>query len=113
MKIKLINKYNKIISIFLDMILKTNIFKSKSKIIFQISKLLSNNKIENIPQCCQSGCQNCVWLQYAEEISKQYLNQASKNETKIKQLICEVEKLTDENLKSYLLFEIRLKYKIL
>lgn len=61
--------------------------------------------------CCGSGCQNCVWLTYAEEMLKYYEKKALSSDDGIKKVLSEVEKLSDENLKSFLLMEIRMKTK--
>uniref|UniRef100_A0AC34Q6N1 Oxidoreductase-like domain-containing protein n=1 Tax=Panagrolaimus sp. JU765 TaxID=591449 RepID=A0AC34Q6N1_9BILA len=66
--------------------------------------------------CCGSGCANCVWIQYADEISA-YFDQpkvqpsnAHKILNKYKAVKEEMEKnVEDENLRSYLLMEIKAK----
>ncbi len=58
--------------------------------------------------CCMSNCQNCVWLEYAESLLKHYGSVDAKNLDKV---LKEIEKLSDENLKSYLLMEIKFKFR--
>jgi hypothetical protein len=87
---------------------------------FYIFASITNNKKENeknkldaIPPelpitCCMSNCQNCVWLQYAEDLLKYYGKLDKKNMSKA---LKEIEKLEDENMKNFLLMEIRMKMK--
>ena len=60
--------------------------------------------------CCGSGCQNCVWLQYADDLLKYYGNGVSKEKLD-KVLMDEIDKLEDQNSKAFLIFELRLKLK--
>lgn len=61
--------------------------------------------------CCGSGCQNCVWLQYADDLLKYYGDSVSKENLE-KVLMDEINKLEDENSKAFLLFELKLKLKV-
>lgn len=62
-----------------------------------------NKKIPSPPtNCCMSGCANCVWLQYAEEISSQ-LQGGSDAARKI--IMKEVQ---DPNMRSFLEMELRM-----
>ena len=63
--------------------------------------------------CCGTGCQNCAWLQYAEALLKFYGDSCSKNQENIhKAVMDEINKLDDENLKSFLTMELKMKLKI-
>lgn len=53
-----------------------------------------------------SGCANCVWIEYAEELSKLL----GDNDDRIREII--LSKISDPNLKMFLDLELRnLKYK--
>ena len=64
--------------------------------------------------CCGSGCQNCAWLQYAEEMLKfygdSYTSPNSKDAIHVS-IMNEINKLDDENLKSFLTMELKMKLK--
>lgn len=56
--------------------------------------------------CCMSGCANCVWIKYAEELSKIF----DGAETKVKEII--ISKIDDPNMKAFLLMELNsIKFK--
>jgi hypothetical protein len=52
-----------------------------------------------------SGCANCVWLEYAEKLSRYYRDGGEEAFKKIQ------EKVTDPNMKAFLLHELRMKQK--
>ena len=57
-----------------------------------------------------SGCANCVWLDYAEEVSKYYELKGS-NMSK-EEIIKDIEKqLSDPMLKAFILLELKMKLK--
>lgn len=61
--------------------------------------------------CCMSGCANCVWLDYAEEMTQFYTKQGDGKVPKediIKQIEANV---TDPMLKAFILLEVKSKLK--
>jgi hypothetical protein len=68
-----------------------------------------NKKGDEYPEepttCCMSGCANCVWLEYAEKLSRYYRDGGEEAFKKIQ------EKVTDPNMKAFLLHELRMKQK--
>lgn len=66
--------------------------------------------------CCGSGCQNCVWIQFADDVNAYFskpnpdLSGAEKILNKFKAVKKEMEKhVEDPNLRAYLLMEIKAK----
>lgn len=55
--------------------------------------------------CCMQGCPNCVWLEYAENISKYFKDGG---EQAIKEIN---ERVDDPSLKAFLLHELRTRKK--
>lgn len=51
--------------------------------------------------CCMSGCVNCVWIQYAEEL-KQYYSDGSDRALK------EIDKIENQSLKAFIKLELGL-----
>lgn len=61
--------------------------------------------------CCGSGCQNCVWIEYAQKLLDYYKRKYSDGETGLKKALEEIEKIEDENLKTFIRMEIGFKLK--
>jgi hypothetical protein len=51
--------------------------------------------------CCMSGCTNCVWIQYAEEVSKLCADGGEKARDII------LSKVTDPNTRAFLMMELK------
>lgn len=56
---------------------------------------------EEPTNCCMSGCANCVWIEYAKELTKIY----SDGGDKAKELI--LKRITDPSLKMFLQIELK------
>ncbi|KAI0223385.1 hypothetical protein LSAT2_025415 [Lamellibrachia satsuma] len=54
--------------------------------------------------CCGSGCQNCVWIQYAEELARRYKNGGQ-------MAMDAIERVDDPTLRSFLLTEIAMQQR--
>lgn len=88
--------------------IKRHITKS-TKIFFASSPKDSDDKTDNtdtinLPEepshCCMSGCDNCVWIQYAEELNKIFKDGGEKARKKI------LEKVSDPSMRAFLLSEL-------
>lgn len=75
------------------------------------SKSSANGNSENkdsevvIPEaptnCCMSGCANCVWIQYAEELATLFKDGGKTSREII------LQKVDDPNMKAFLMTELR------
>lgn len=82
-------------------------------------KILSNKTKSNekppppqVPlMCCGSGCSNCIWIQYAEELVKYYESRGDKKENALRDALSKIEKIDDVNLRDFLTMEIKMKLK--
>ena len=54
--------------------------------------------------CCMSGCQNCVWIKYAQEILTIY-----KDTDRVSKQV--LDSITDPSLRAFLQIELKLKLK--
>ena len=66
--------------------------------------------------CCMSGCEQCVWLLYADELLQYYTHDVDgdgsgrHDAASAAQVLDAIDRHVDDaNLKAYLLFELRLK----
>lgn len=51
--------------------------------------------------CCMSGCANCVWIEYADQMSKRFDDGGQKSRDII------LSKISDPNMKAFLEMELR------
>lgn len=51
--------------------------------------------------CCMSGCNNCVWIEYAEQLSKIFNDGGHKSKDII------LSKISDPNMKAFLIMELK------
>lgn len=56
---------------------------------------------EEPQNCCMSGCANCVWIEYAKELTRIYSDGGSKAQKLI------LEKISDPSLKVFLQIELK------
>ncbi|KAL1116019.1 hypothetical protein AAG570_005514 [Ranatra chinensis] len=75
---------------------------------FVDSNIISKGKLDNsieLPEeptdCCMSGCANCVWIDYAEELMELFKDGGEK----YKKII--TEKVKDPNMQAFLLTELK------
>lgn len=61
--------------------------------------------------CCGTGCQNCVWVDYAEQLLEFYQTKYANGEIGLRKALAEIEKLSDENLKTFIKMEINFRLK--
>ncbi|CAG7834565.1 unnamed protein product [Allacma fusca] len=61
--------------------------------------------LEPPTNCCMSGCANCVWIEYAENLAKAY----SKPELSKERIKMELESIEDQNIKAFIMMELRIK----
>ena len=52
--------------------------------------------------CCMSGCANCVWIEYVEELARYYKDGGDKAKEAIR-------RIPDHNLRAFLEIELRFK----
>ena len=60
--------------------------------------------------CCMSGCANCVWLDYTDDMIKAYAKKGEKLDLKI--ILQEIdENVSDPMIKSFIKMELKTKFK--
>lgn len=79
--------------------------KSKLKQPREVAEQILAEYPEEPTTCCMSGCANCVWLDYAEKISNYYRDGGERALKEIN------ERVTDPNIKAFLLQELRIRQK--
>ena len=58
--------------------------------------------------CCMEGCVNCVWIEYVENLAKEY---SRKNQTlDIQEIIVQIENdISDPNVRAFIILEVKSK----
>ncbi|KAL6263057.1 hypothetical protein P5V15_005854 [Pogonomyrmex californicus] len=64
-------------------------------------KKISINDLTEPTNCCMSGCANCVWIQYAEQLN----NVIESSNVNLQKAI--IGKVQDPNMKAFLMMELR------
>ncbi|ODN03446.1 Oxidoreductase-like domain-containing protein 1 [Orchesella cincta] len=68
-------------------------------------KVISEEDLEPPTTCCQSGCPNCVWIEYVEKLSKFYTDPTLSKDKILKEL----DGIEDSNVKAFIMMELRVK----
>ena len=70
----------------------------------EAKRLKSEPQSSDLPEeptdCCMSGCANCVWIQYAEELKKKFCS----SDEDLREII--MNKISDPNMKMFLSIEL-------
>ncbi|XP_044732365.1 oxidoreductase-like domain-containing protein 1 [Chrysoperla carnea] len=86
-------------------ILNSTIFKvcstNNKDEVLEVTKKPDDAFPEEPTTCCMSGCANCVWIAYAEELTKHFQDGGDEAQKQI------MEKITDPNLRMFLLTELK------
>ncbi|CAL8137912.1 unnamed protein product [Orchesella dallaii] len=69
------------------------------------TKITSAEDLTPPTTCCQSGCPNCVWIDYVERLSKLYEDPSLSKERILKEL----DGIEDSNIKAFIMMELRVK----
>lgn len=64
-------------------------------------KEISIDDLAEPTNCCMSGCANCVWIQYAEQLS----NVIEASNVDLQKVI--LEKVQDSNMRAFLTMELK------
>ena len=60
--------------------------------------------------CCMSGCANCVWLDYIDDMIKAYAKKGEKLDLKV--ILQEIDdNVSDPMIKSFIKMELKTKFK--
>lgn len=66
----------------------------------------SSEDSEDAPtNCCQSGCPNCVWIEYVEKLTKKYSDPKMSRD----KVLQELDALQDDNIKAFIMMELRIR----
>uniref|UniRef100_A0A6V7K2R3 Oxidoreductase-like domain-containing protein n=1 Tax=Bracon brevicornis TaxID=1563983 RepID=A0A6V7K2R3_9HYME len=75
--------------------------KSKRPMVMEKDIEDDDGDLEEPTNCCMSGCANCVWVVYAEKMSKKLAN----SNCDVQKMI--LDKIQDPNMKAFLAMELR------
>lgn len=86
---------------------RCKLVKHNHKILYRLLCAKDDKKKPKFPEapttCCMSGCANCVWLEYAEKLTKYFQDGGEQAMKEIN------EKVEDPSIRAYLLHELRMR----
>ena len=62
-------------------------------------------------QCCGTGCQNCSWIKYTDELLDYYKDLKDEKDNDLNKILNEIQKIEDPILRDFLIMEIKFKFK--
>jgi hypothetical protein len=87
-----------------------------NKYMFSLIRSSSNksDKIKMKPeptQCCGTGCQNCSWIKYTDELLEYYKDLKNEKDNDLNKILNEIQKIEDPIVRDFLIMEIKFKFK--
>ena len=103
---------SKMVSIRVQLMANRHHLKTKNKFFVagmssdETKEPMKSAKVPEPPEnCCQSGCDNCVWIRYAEELAEIYRDGGTEAQKQIDKLI------SDPSLKVFIKTQIKFAKK--